>query len=204
MRAYRHRIKNSLQIVASLLHLQAKTAGAAASLFHDASARVTAIAAVHQQLHKYNDVGTVLLDRYIVDLCREITAASSSPKRTWPIAVDTEPLTVSAHIAVPLTLIVNELVTNAIQHSRPVREGRGARVKLRCQPDSFSISVSDSGDGPAADPTNAGLGTTIVESLRQQINATVKKERLVEGYTVTVIVTQAKPSAAKNHLFHRL
>jgi two-component sensor histidine kinase len=56
-----HRIKNSLQIVASLLYLQAKTAGTAGRLFHEAAARVTAIATVHQQLHKYSDVGTVLL-----------------------------------------------------------------------------------------------------------------------------------------------
>jgi two-component sensor histidine kinase len=89
---------------------------------------------------------------------------------------------------------VNELVTNSKQHSRPVRDGRGARVMLRCQPDSFSISVSDSGDGPAAGHTNAGLGTTIVESLCQQINATVEKERLVDGYTVTIKVPHRKAS----------
>src|SRR6185369_1877874 len=60
-----HRVKNSLQIVSSLLHLQAKTAGAAASQFHDAAARVAAIAAVHHQLHNHDDVGTVVLDRYL-------------------------------------------------------------------------------------------------------------------------------------------
>ncbi len=74
-----HRVKNSLQIVSSLLHMQAKTAGAAASQFHNAAARVAAIAAVHQQLHKYDDVGTVVLDRYLIDLCQGIAAASSSP-----------------------------------------------------------------------------------------------------------------------------
>jgi two-component sensor histidine kinase len=189
-----HRIKNSLQIVASLLYLQAKTAGTAGPLFHEAAARVRAIAAVHQQLHKYNDVGTVLLDRYLVDLCQEIAAASSSPDRTWPISVDTEPLTISADIAVPLALVVNELVTNAIQHARPVRDGRGARVMLRRQPDGFSISVSDSGDGPAAGHSNAGLGTTIVETLCKQINATIEKERSMDGYTVTVVVPHRKTS----------
>jgi two-component sensor histidine kinase len=189
-----HRIKNSLQIVASLLYLQAKTAGEAAGQFHNAAARVAAIAAVHQQLHKYDDDGTVLLDRYLVDLCQGITAASSSPNRNWPIVVDAEPLAISADIAVPLALIVNELVTNAIQHSRSVRKGEGACVTLRCQPDSFSISVSDSGDGPAAGHTNAGLGTTIVESLCKQINATVEKERLVDGYTVTVMVPHRRSS----------
>jgi two-component sensor histidine kinase len=189
-----HRIKNSLQIVASLLHLQAKTAGAAGSLLRDAAARVTAIAAVHRQLHKYDQDGTVLLDRYLIDLCQGITAASGSPNRTWPIVVDAEPLTISADTAIPLALIVNELVTNVIQHSHPVREGQGVRVMLRCQPDSFSISVSDPGDGPAAGHTNAGLGTTIVESLCQQINATAEKERLVEGYTVSIKVPHRKAS----------
>jgi two-component sensor histidine kinase len=189
-----HRIKNSLQVVASLLHLQAKAAGSAGNLLYDAAARVTAIAAVHQQLHKYDDIGTVRLDRYLVDLCQGITAASSSPDQTWPIVVDAEPLIISADMAIPLGLIVNELVANAIQHSGSVGEGRGARVILGCQPDSFSISVSDPGDGPVSANTKAGLGTTIVESLCQQINATVEKERLVEGYTVTVIVPHRRAS----------
>jgi two-component sensor histidine kinase len=54
-----HRVKNSLQVVSSMLHLQARTAGAAASQFNAAAARVAAIATVHQQLHSYDDVGTV-------------------------------------------------------------------------------------------------------------------------------------------------
>ena len=81
-----HRVKNSLQIVSSLLHLQAKTAGAAASQFNNAAARVAAIAVVHEQLHKYDYVGTVALDRYLIDLCQEIAAASSSPDRRWTIS----------------------------------------------------------------------------------------------------------------------
>ena len=123
-----HRIKNSLQIVSSLLHMHANTAGAAAGQFHNAAARVAAIAAVHQQLHQSDDVGTVALHRYLVDLCREITAASSSSDRAWTLAVDAAPLVSRTDLAVPLGLIVNELVTNAIQHSRP--SGGGGRVHI--------------------------------------------------------------------------
>ena len=74
-------VKNSLQIVSSLLYLQAKTAGPAADQFNSAAARVAAITAVHQQLCKYDDVGTVALDRFIVDLCQRITTASDDPDR---------------------------------------------------------------------------------------------------------------------------
>jgi Histidine kinase len=80
-----HRIKNSLQIVSSLLHMHANTAGPTAGQFHNAAARVAAIAAVHQQLHMSDDVGTVALDQYLVDLCgksRRHRAAPIKPGRS--------------------------------------------------------------------------------------------------------------------------
>lgn len=183
-----HRIKNSLQIVSSILLLQARTAGAAANQFHDAAARVAAIAAVHQQLHKYDDVGTVALDRYLVDLCRGLAAASSSPDRAWPIVVDADPLVIRTDVGVPLGLVVNELVTNAIQHSRSVGGNESIRVVLKTRSDAFSVSVSDPGDGPALAENHTGLGTRIVETLARQINAAVVKERTARGYQVTVTV----------------
>jgi two-component sensor histidine kinase len=190
-----HRVKNNLQIVSSLLHLQARTAGAAASQFDDAAARVAAIAIVHQQLHRYDDVGTVELDRYLIELCQGITAASSSPDRAWSLVVDANPLIISTDVAVPLALIVNELITNAIQHSRPIGESGTVRILLKNHADKFSISVSDPGDGPPANQSpdglgtrHAGLGTRIVETLAQQINATVEKTRSAIGYEVTITV----------------
>ena len=181
-----HRVKNNLQIVSSLLHLQAKTAGAAADQFNNAAARVAAIALVHQQLHKYDDVGTVALDRYLIDLCQAITAASSSPDQAWSLVVDAEPLIISTDVAVPLALVVNELVTNAIQHSKPIGESGTLHILLKCHPDTFTISVSDPGDGPDTAESSAGLGTRIVDTLARQIDATVAKERLSKGFKVTV------------------
>jgi two-component sensor histidine kinase len=195
MKEVDHRVKNSLQIVSNLLHLQAKTAGPAASQLHSAAARVAAIAAVHQQLHQCDDVGTVMLDRYLVNLCRDITNASSSPDRAWPLIVDADPLIISTDIAVPLALIVSELITNAIQHSRPQGESGNVHIFLKNHSDNFSISVSDPGEGPAATQNGAslgarhsGLGTRIVETLARQINAKLSNKRSVTGYEVTVTV----------------
>jgi two-component sensor histidine kinase len=187
MKELNHRVKNSLQIVSGLLQLQAKAAGPAANEFHSAAARVTAIAGVHQQLHQYDDVGTVVLDRYLIDLCQEITAASSSPDRAWPLIVDAVPLIIPTDVAVPLALIVNELITNAIQHSNPVGGSGDIQVVLKNYADNFSIIVSDSGESPPV-PQTAGLGTLIVETLTRQINATLAKERSAAGYAVTVTV----------------
>jgi two-component sensor histidine kinase len=101
MKEVDHRIKNSLQIVSSLLYMHANTAGPAAGQFHNAAARVAAIAAVHQQLYKSDDVGTVALDQYLVDLCREITAALSSLDQAWTLAVDADPLVIPTDLAMP-------------------------------------------------------------------------------------------------------
>jgi two-component sensor histidine kinase len=185
-----HRIKNSLQIVSSLLYMHANTAGAAAGQFHYAAARVAAIAAVHQQLHKSDDVGTVALDQYLVDLCREITAASSSADQAWTLAVDADPLVIRTDLAVPLGLIVNELVTNAIQHSRPSSRGGRVQIALKTLPDSFSISVSDEGNGPPlhADTQTSGIGARMIEAFARQIDATITKGRGSAGYGVRVTV----------------
>jgi two-component sensor histidine kinase len=132
----------------------------------------------------------VALDRYLFELCRGLAAASSSLDREWPIVVDADPLTICTDVGVPLGLIVNELVTNAIQHSSSVGDSRSIRVVLKARTDAFSISVSDPGDGPAVAETHTGLGTRIVDTLAKQINAAVVREQTLPGYTVTVTVPQ--------------
>jgi two-component sensor histidine kinase len=188
-----HRIKNSLLIVSSLLHLQAKGAGAAEPQFHKAAARISAIAAVHQQLHKSDYSGTVQLDEYLTNICQELATASSGPDGAWELVVDAVPLTISNDIAVPLALIVNELLTNSIQHSRPSGDSGTAYVVVSSHPDNFSVSVSDLGGGPDPAQTTFGLGTRLVEALTRQINASITKQTSVANYTVTVTVPHHPP-----------
>jgi two-component sensor histidine kinase len=189
-----HRIKNSLLIVSSLLHLQAKGAGAAEPQFHKAAARISAIAAVHQQLHKSDYVGTVQLDEYLTNLCQEIATASSGLDSVWRLVVDAVPLTISNDIAVPLALIVNELLTNAIQHSRPGGDGGTVQISVVSRSDGFSVSVSDPGSGPDPAQTVFGLGTRLVDALTHQINATMTRQKSVASHTVTVTVPQLRSS----------
>jgi two-component sensor histidine kinase len=194
-----HRIKNSLLIVSILLHLQAKTAGAAEFQFHKAAARISAIAAVHQQLHKSDYVGTVQIDEYLTTLCQEIAAASCGPDLTWDLVVEAVPLAISNDMAVPLALIVNELLTNAIQHSRPIGEGRTVHVIISSCPEDFSVSVSDPGSGPDPAQAKSGLGTRLVKALTQQIRATITKQRSNASYAVTVTIPHLNSNFATDH-----
>jgi two-component sensor histidine kinase len=192
-----HRIKNSLQIVSNLLYLQGRTAGASEPQFRNAAARITAIAAVHRQLHKSDYIGTVQLNEYLTGLCREIAAASSSSDRTCSITIDAAPLTISNDMAVPLALIVNELLTNAIQHSQPLRKGKAIHVAVCSHSNNFSVSVSDPGSGPDPAQTTSGLGTRLVDALTQQIKATIKKQNSAAGYTVVVTVPNENRAATQ-------
>lgn len=192
-----HRIKNSLQIVSGLLHLQARTAGEAAPQFHSAAARIGAIAAVHRQLHKSDYVGTVELRQHLVDLCEQVGAASASPDHPWSVSVHGQPLTIPNDIAVPLSLIVNELLTNSIQHSQSGAE-RGLLVAVGSDPDGFSVSVSDRGSGPGLTETSSGLGTRLVESLAGQLKATLRREISEGRYTVTISVPHPSSNPGRN------
>jgi len=97
------------------------------------------------------------------------------------------PLTIPNDIAVPLSLIVNELLSNSIQHSKPAGE-RALRVVVRSDAHRFSVGVSDPGNGPGPGPIISGLGTRLVESLAGQINATLTRESSDGRYTVTISV----------------
>lgn len=126
-----------------------------------------------------------------------MATASGSPDRPCSLSVDAVPLTIPNDIAVPLALIVNELLTNAIQHSQSAGEARAVRVVVNSRSDDFSVSVSDPGDGPDPAHTTFGLGTRLVDALTRQINATVTKQSLVGSYAVTVTVPHHRPEIGK-------
>lgn len=167
-----HRIKNSLQMVVSLLSLQRsrlKEQQAVAAL-DDAIARVFAIAESHRALHQSTDFSTIMLGRMLSDLCEHVGHLST----TIAIGCSCESgIELDAERAIPLGLIVSELLTNALRHAYP--DGRSGMVRLRAamNGDDIEVTIHDDGVGMPAD-TAAGqgsLGTTIINALVRQIRA---------------------------------
>jgi two-component sensor histidine kinase len=189
MREVNHRVKNSLQIVSSILHLQVSQdqGGEATDAMRSAAARVMAIAAVHERLYTGPDVRVVSLDAFLGNLCQEIGRALGCSEG---IEVDLGPIQVPTDMAVPLALIVNELVTNAIKYASPPWR----IVMMPSPPGHVTLSVSDSGQGPSGDKPQAGMGSRIVQGLVQQLGARVETSRHPDGYTVEVAIPlPAKP-----------
>ena len=143
MKEANHRVKNSLQIVSSILKLQVPHTQSpeAADALRSAAARVLAIAAVHERLYTSDDIRAVSLNVFLQDLCQDTGRALGCPHG---IEGDFDAVDVNTDMAIPLALIVNELVTNAIKHVGPP-----CRVTIRkSAPDTLLLSVSDRGQGP--------------------------------------------------------
>jgi two-component sensor histidine kinase len=125
-----HRVKNSLQVVASLIHREAAHLGTSepATAMRGAASRVSAIAAVHERLYTDDDLSAVSLSAFLGDPCGDLGQALGCSD----IELDLAPANVPTDMALPLALIVNERVTNAISmaawlpHRPPPRSWRCA------------------------------------------------------------------------------
>ena len=185
-----HRVKNSLQIVSSILQLQIPyveaTGAGAADAMRNAAARVLAIAAVHERLYTGEDTRVVRLDTFLNDLCAEIGRAYGCPEG---IKVDVHRVDLPTDMAIPLALIVNELVTNVIKHVGPP-----CGVSLRAQAgNALKLTISDNGPGPSKDRAHAGLGTRIVDAFSTQLSASIETKQGVTGYSTELTVPLPTP-----------
>lgn len=164
-----HRVKNSLQLVSSLLRLQARRINGAEARrqLEDATARIQTIARLHQRLYHEGDFRSISFGSFLSELCADLQASAPHCR----VAVETCDLRVKTDRAIPLALIVTELVGNALTHAYPGRGGP-IRVALVRRPEGVSVEVSDEGVGlpEGFSPSRApGFGMTLISSLAGQI-----------------------------------
>jgi two-component sensor histidine kinase/GAF domain-containing protein len=190
LREVHHRVKNNLQIVSSLLSLQADgmEPGRPRESLHETVLRVRSMSAVHQQLYGTEHLDSIDFGSYAQTLCKSLLSYLD-PRAT--IAFEVEPITVSIDLAVPCGLVLNELVTNALKHGRSPDGGCALRVVFRREGDAVILRVSDRGPGFAGEPQRAGsLGMRLLRALSRQLGATLEMGR-DEGASVTVRIKRA-------------
>ena len=174
LREVYHRVKNNLQLIDSLLVMQRARltdpdARAALTALRD---RVFALGLVHHQLMGSRDLKTFEIAPFLEELSKNILQGAAA--KGVSIAVHAMPLTVGLDFAIPLGLIMTELVTNSLKHAFPSRGGE-IRVSLEHGPDEMVIlKVSDDGVGSNdgvqdRPPATTSLGTTIIEALVKQL-----------------------------------
>ena len=193
-----HRVANSLQIIASVLMQSARKAPAPEikGYLVDAHSRVMSVAALQRQLSA-SLVGEVGLRTYFTELCESIGASMISDHEKLTLTVEADDGTAAADVSVSLGLIVTELVINALKHAFTAESGGAIVVGYSSDRSDWTLSVSDNGIGMAKGPApaKAGLGTSIVEALARQLDATVTVAGRDPGTIISVVHESASPVA---------
>lgn len=179
VREVSHRVKNSLAMVAGMLRLQSRAAGdpGARRVLEEAQGRVEMVAQVHDQLWRQEDVQSVDLAAFLGGLCARLQETAPAGHRVvWRL----NPMVVPTDRAIPMGLLVNELVTNAFKYAypdgAPVDGGEISVAVASARENGIRIEVSDQGVGlpedfNPADRRGNSLGMRLIHGLARQLGA---------------------------------
>ncbi len=182
-----HRVKNNLQVIASLLSLNAHKASEenTRQVLMEMRARVFAISALHERIYRSREFGRVDLKEYLEGLLNEAVRTAAGTARP-ALAMDIASEVVGIDEAMPVGLIVNELISNAFKHARSTQPLR-LRVTLRAEGAVTILEVGDNGPGmaPTASATET-LGLSLVKGLAKQLGGEVTFGSDPSGLTARV------------------
>jgi two-component sensor histidine kinase/CheY-like chemotaxis protein len=200
LREVNHRVGNSLQIIASLLHLQASTSAQedVKAALTNAMGRVAAVAQVHRRLYTSHDLKSVLLNQYL-DALLEDLRRSAEGNRMSRLTLKAEPIEIDPDRAVAIGIIVNELVMNAVKYAYPDSAGP-IHVELKEHGDDLLLSIADDGVGlnVKTDPRSTGMGQRIVSAMASKLEACVERDPGHTGTRVLVRFQRAHAPAPKS------
>ncbi len=198
LREIHHRVKNNLQVIASLLRLETSTSETAHQALVDSQNRIHSMAMIHQLLYQSKDFAHVDFKQYLLQLAERLGQAYGSSQRI-PITVRCtlgDQLTVDQ--AIPCALILNELVTNALTHAFPDDRTGTIDIDVETQDGEVTMVIRDNGIGiPEEAQRNNGMGFRIVRTLAVQLGGTLDVER-DNGTIVTVTFPLERSTVRKS------
>lgn len=189
LKEMRHRIANSLQLIASIILLKAGSIKSEESRAHleDAHERIISIATVQRNLDPTSEGSLVPVIDYLKILCESLAKSMIGGRKPITIKVTGGGGTVAPDEAIGLGLITTELVMNALKHAFPKGEGQ-ITVTYDSKVSNWKLGVGDDGVGLSATEMSnrEGLGTSIIESLATQLNADVQRKSTSRGTVVSI------------------
>lgn len=179
LKELQHRVKNNLQMITALIRMEARNAQRLeeSERFNGLAGRIEALSILYRSLYAGSEIETVDLGIYISQIASSVMAAHATEGIRLDMKVDTWP--VSVNVAMPVGLVVNELMTNALKYAFVGRDG--GQIKVRCTVDDegCKVLVADDGVGLAdkADwPRRGKLSAMIVQSVKHNANAEIEVE----------------------------
>ena len=194
-----HRVKNSLQSIAAMVMIEARShkSGEGKAALERVSHRIDALGQLYSKLSKSDAVETVDAATYLDDLCRDLLASVNKEGGTSIVLkTDIESELLPTDEAIPIGLIVNELVTNALKYAFPSETRGTVMVTLKRVPGALRLTVADDGKGVDIRRADSGLGGRLVEGFAQQLGGQVERESSSQGTTVHLILPSREDSVS--------
>jgi PAS domain S-box-containing protein len=195
MQELTHRVKNSLQSIAAMVSIEARIhkSGEGKAALERVSHRIDALGLLYSKLSKSDTVEAVDAATYLDDLCRELVA-SVQGATAIALKTDIDNELLPTDKAIPMGLVVNELVTNALKYAFPNETKGTVTVTLKRVPGELRLTVADDGKGIDIRRADSGLGGRLVEGFAQQLGGQVERESGSQGTTVRVILPSPEGS----------
>lgn len=174
LRDIHHRVKNNLQVILSLLELQAQRAPELEAPFSEALTRINTMGLIHEQIYRSTGVSAVALDSFIEALAGHLSSFHSRPGRTIVIRHRVEPLSLDLNRVVPFALILNEVVSNAFKHAFAGRCSGTIDIAVTAENGLLHLTIKDDGTGAPEpdDPSVRGrrsMGMDLIRAFARQI-----------------------------------
>jgi two-component sensor histidine kinase len=181
MKEIHHRVKNNLQVISGLLELQSNAVDddAAKDALMEGRNRVRSIALIHQNLYQLENLGSIELRRFVNDLCRQMESVYKKQNQVT-MSIDVPILYLDIDSAVPLGLIMNELLTNSFKYAFEGNLAGKIDIKIDIVAEGrYQLGYADNGPGLPADfdlTRTTTLGMQLIHDLSRQIGGKVKYE----------------------------
>ncbi len=191
-----HRVANSLQLVAALVRMQARsvTDTAAKDALRETQSRIDAISLIHKSLYTSGDVTNVALNDYLGAMLGNLETAMKKDGHTAILKCYLEPISLRTDASVSLGVAVQELVTNAFKYAYPDDKPGEVRVRLKKLDDGKAeLTVEDDGVGimPKSAAAGTGLGSKIIQTMASALKTQVEYINLRPGTAARLVLTTA-------------
>ncbi|OYU82969.1 MAG: hypothetical protein CFE24_13465 [Flavobacterium sp. BFFFF2] len=175
-----HRVKNNLQIIMSFLNIQAKEGKPKSvdEFLEISESRIQSMALIHQCLYECESINSISFQNYVSQLTDYLKSVMGLNSDRIAIEIDVENISLDIETAMPLSLIINELLTNSFKYAFPSQQSGEVQIKMRKLPDfTYELIYSDNGIGFDSElKTKQSFGVELVKMLVKQLKGNLTKE----------------------------
>lgn len=188
-----HRVKNSFQMVSSLLQYQSHTAKdkEAKIAIKEAQNRVRSMVLIHQKLYSKDQLVGIDSKEYIEDFTEDVIRSNEFSAHKLTYTLDLESLVLDIETITPIGLILNELLTNVLKHAFPeVNAESLVHIKFLKQNDTLVLEVSDNGVGINGDRNEDSFGLKLIETLAKKLKGELTIEASKPKGTIAILTME--------------